>query len=242
MSALRCLRKENTLIRRILALPMLMVLFGIFALALLDYQTLYQDSARIFYQTYGYVQTGSLNLVTAIYLDYRLLDTLFEAGILLIAVTGVSWIAQHDNVEHNPLFMLDKFKIPELFVALARVIYPIVLLFGIYVLFNGHLAPGGGFQGGAILATALLILYYIDLKKKTNLQLIFTIEKWLYASLIGLSMLSYFTRGEWFTNFIPLTADPQIRAIFLIFLNLIIGSKVALGLTAIFIAFLKEGR
>jgi multicomponent Na+:H+ antiporter subunit B len=33
-----------------------------------------------------------------------------------------------------------------------------------------------------------------------------------------------------------------VKAIFLITLNLIIGAKVALGLTAIFIAFLKEGR
>jgi multicomponent Na+:H+ antiporter subunit B len=230
------------LIRRLFALPLLLGLFLIFAIALLDYQTLYQDSARVFYQTYGYLQTGSLNLVTAIYLDYRLLDTLFEAGILLIAVTGVSWIAQHDNVEHNPLFMLDRFKIPELFVSLARIIYPIVLLFGIYVVFNGHLAPGGGFQGGAILATALLILYYIDLKKKTNLQRIFTIEKWLYLLLVGISMISFFTRGVWFTNFIPLEGDLLLKSIFLITLNLIIGAKVALGLTAIFIAFLKEGR
>jgi multicomponent Na+:H+ antiporter subunit B len=230
------------LIRRIFALPLLLGLFLVFAIALVDYQTIYQDSARIFYQTYGYLQTGSLNLVTAIYLDYRLLDTLFEAGILLIAVTGVSWIAQHDNVEHNPLFMLDRFKIPELFVSLARIIYPIVLLFGIYVVFNGHLAPGGGFQGGAILATALLILYYIDLKKKTNLQQIFTIEKWLYIALISISMISMFTRGLWFTNFVPLDAAPIWKSIFLIALNLIIGAKVALGLTAIFIAFLKEGR
>ena len=180
--------------------------------------------------------------MTAIYLDFRLLDTLFEAGILLVAVTGVSYIAQHDNVEHNPLFMLDKFKIPELFVSLARIIYPIVLLFGIYVVFNGHLAPGGGFQGGSILATALLILYYIDLKKKTNLQVIFTIEKILYICLIGISMVSIFTRGEWFTNFIPLESNLLLKSVFLITLNLIIGAKVALGLTAIFIAFLKEGR
>jgi multicomponent Na+:H+ antiporter subunit B len=214
----------------------------VFVFALQDYDTLYVDSARLFYQTFGYAYTGSLNLVTAIYLDFRLLDTLFEAGVLLIAVTGVSYIAQHENVEHNPLFMLDKFKIPELFVSLARVIYPIVLLFGIYVVFNGHLAPGGGFQGGSILATALLILYYIDLKKKTNLQRIFTIEKWLYLALLSMSMISFLTRGVWFTNFVPLASDPLLKSIFLITLNILIGAKVALGLTAIFIAFLREGR
>jgi multicomponent Na+:H+ antiporter subunit B len=122
------------------------------------------------------------------------------------------------------------------------VIYPVVLLFGIYVIFNGHLAPGGGFQGGAILATALLILYYIDLKKKTNLEAIFTIEKFLYLSLLIIASFSYFTRGVWFTNVMPLASGINVKAIFLITLNLIIGAKVALGLTAIFIAFLKEGR
>jgi len=230
------------LIRKIIALPLLAFIFFVFVLTLGDLPTLYNDFARDFYQEFGFLYTGSANLVTAIYLDFRLLDTLFEAGILLVAVTGVSWIAQHDNVEHNPLFMLDRFKIPELFVSLARVIYPIVLLFGIYVVFNGHLAPGGGFQGGAILATALLILYYIDLKKKTNLKLIFTIEKWLYLLLIGISMLSFITRGQWFTNFAPFDSSTLTKSVFLITLNLLIGAKVALGLTAIFIAFLKEGR
>ena len=230
------------MIRRLTSIPLLIGLFAIFFFALQDYQVLYNDAARVYFQLYGYVETGSLNLVTAIYLDYRLLDTLFEAGILLVAVTGVSWIAQHENIEHNPLFMLDRFKIPELFVSFARVIYPVVLLFGIYVIFNGHLAPGGGFQGGAILATALLILYYIDLKKKTNLEAIFTIEKILYLSLLIIASLSYFTRGVWFTNVMPLASGIDVKAIFLITLNLIIGAKVALGLTAIFIAFLKEGR
>lgn len=230
------------MIRRLTSIPLLLGLFAIFFFALQDYQVLYNDAARVYYQLYGYQQTGSLNLVTGIYLDYRLLDTLFEAGILLIAVTGVSWIAQHENIEHNPLFMLDRFKIPELFVSFARVIYPVVLLFGIYVIFNGHLAPGGGFQGGAILATALLILYYIDLKKKTNLEAIFTIEKFLYLSLILIASLSYFTRGVWFTNVMPVESNVDVKAIFLVTLNLIIGAKVALGLTAIFIAFLKEGR
>ena len=230
------------MIRKIIALPLLAFIFFVFVLTLGDLPTLYNDFARDFYQEFGFLYTGSANLVTAIYLDFRLLDTLFEAGILLVAVTGVSWIAQHDNVEHNPLFMLDRFKIPELFVSLARVIYPIVLLFGIYVVFNGHLAPGGGFQGGAILATALLILYYIDLKKKTNLKLIFTIEKWLYLLLIAISMLSFVTRGQWFTNFAPFDSSTLTKSVFLITLNLLIGAKVALGLTAIFIAFLKEGR
>jgi len=55
-------------------------------------------------------------------------------------------------------------------------------------------------------------------------------------------MISFFTRGVWFTNFVSLESDALVKSIFLITLNLLIGAKVALGLMAIFIAFLKEGR
>jgi multicomponent Na+:H+ antiporter subunit B len=230
------------LIRRLVAVPLLMAIFVFALFAFDDFATLYNDFGRVYFQENGFYETGSLNLVTGIYLDYRLFDTLFEAGILLVAVTGVSWIAQHEHVEHNPLFMLDRFKIPELFVSFARIIYPVVLLFGIYVVFNGHLAPGGGFQGGSILATALLILYYIDLNKKTNLARLFYIEKILYLILLSVSMVSFFTRGELFTNVVGPEAGPLWQSVFLITLNVLIGAKVALGLTAIFIAFLKEGR
>ena len=230
------------MIRRLVAVPLLLAIFVFAFFALDDFATLYNDFGRVYFQENGFYETGSLNLVTGIYLDYRLFDTLFEAGILLVAVTGVSWIAQHEHVEHNPLFMLDRFKIPELFVSFARIIYPVVLLFGIYVVFNGHLAPGGGFQGGSILATALLILYYIDLNKKTNLAQLFFIEKILYLILLSVSIVSYFTRGELFTNVVGPEAGTLWQSVFLITLNVLIGAKVALGLTAIFIAFLKEGR
>ena len=230
------------MIRRIIGGFCLIGIFVFFVFAMNDFNELYNDLGRTYFQANGYYETGSLNLVTGIYLDYRLFDTLFEAGILLIAVSGVSWIAQHDHIEHNPLFMLDRFKIPELFVSIARVIYPIVLLFGVYVVLNGHLAPGGGFQGGSILATALLILYYIDLQKKTNLARLFFIEKLLYLALLMISFVSYFTRGFMFTNFISPELGQPLQSIFLIVLNLLIGAKVAIGLTAIFIAFLKEGR
>ncbi len=200
------------------------------------------DIARDFFQNGGFFDTASRNIVTAIYLDYRLLDTLFEAGILLIAVSGISWIAQHEHIEHNPLFMLDKLKIPELFVSLARIVYPIILLFGIYIILNGHLAPGGGFQGGSVIASAILILYYIDLNKKTSINLILNIEKIIYIGFLLIAFISFFTRDSLFTNFIPLQQDPEIRALFLVLLNVLIGSKVAIGLTAIFVGFLKEGR
>lgn len=224
----------------------LIILLGLvlamFIVSFADYSEIYNNISRLFYQNNGYLDTGSRNIVTAIYLDYRLFDSLFEAGILLVAVSGINWISQHGSEQENAHFMLDKFKTPELFITFSRLVYPIMLLFGIYIVLNGHNAPGGGFQGGAVIASALLILFYIDLKKETNMNAIMTIEKWLFIALISISCISLLTRGVLFTNFIPLDGNVDLKAIYLIALNILIGAKVALGLTAIFIAFLKEGR
>jgi multicomponent Na+:H+ antiporter subunit B len=138
--------------------------------------------------------------------------------------------------------MMDKQKTPELFITFGRLLYPVMLLFGLYIILNGHLSPGGGFQGGAIIATAILILYYIDISKEIDVHTIITIEKILFLLLVFISFISFFTRGELMTNFIPLDGGIEIKQIYLYILNIIIGAKVALGLVAVFTSFLKEGR
>jgi multicomponent Na+:H+ antiporter subunit B len=230
------------LIRRLILGLSLMVLLFVFFDAMSTLENLYANDGKLFFTTNGFADTGSRNLVTAIYLDYRLFDSLFEAGILLIAVSGVMWISKHTIKEKNATFMIDKQKTPELFITFSRLLYPVMLMFGLYVIINGHLSPGGGFQGGAIVATAILILYYIDISKEIEVHTILTIEKGLFILLLLLSSLSLLTRGELFTNMVPLDADVRIRQVNLIVLNIIIGAKVALGLVAVFTAFLKEGR
>ena len=42
-------------------------------------------------------EIGAKNIVTGIYLEYRLFDSLFEAGILLIVVAGVLFMNKEDN-------------------------------------------------------------------------------------------------------------------------------------------------
>ena len=232
----------NLLIKKLSMLLLLIFVLVMFSISLSDLETLYNNAGRVFFSSNGFFDTGSKNLVTAIYLDYRLFDSLFEAGILLVAVSGVLWISQHNIKEKNATFMMDKQKTPELFITFGRLLYPVMLLFGLYIILNGHLSPGGGFQGGAIIATAILILYYIDISKEIDVKTIITIEKILFLLLISISFLSFFTRGEVMTNFIPLNGDISFKQIYLYLLNIIIGAKVALGLVAVFTSFLKEGR
>lgn len=230
------------LIKKLSMIIFLSFVLIVFIVAISDLEILYNNAGKVFFSENGYLDTGSRNLVTAIYLDYRLFDSLFEAGILLVAVSGVLWISQHTIKEKNATFMMDKQKTPELFITFGRLLYPIMLLFGLYIILNGHLSPGGGFQGGAIVATAILILYYIDISKEIDVQTIITIEKILFLLLLIISSLSFFTRGTLMTNFIPLESDIALKQVFLYTLNILIGAKVALGLVAIFTSFLKEGR
>lgn len=41
--------------------------------------------------------TNALNAVTAIYLDYRLFDTLFETLTLLVSVIGIIYFSRHEG-------------------------------------------------------------------------------------------------------------------------------------------------
>jgi energy-converting hydrogenase B subunit I len=42
--------------------------------------------------------------------------------------------------------------------ASAGLLFPFILVFGFYIVLHGHLTPGGGFQGGAVIATAVVLL------------------------------------------------------------------------------------
>ncbi len=126
-------------------------------------------------------------------------------------------------------------------VCICRILYPFILLFGFYVIINGHNTPGGGFQGGAILATAILTTFLIDNEKMINVKYLIRAEKICFTGILVVASVSIFTRGNFFTNFVDLS-NINLKPIFLILLNIMIGIKVALGLVAIFSTFIDEGR
>lgn len=111
-----------------------------------------------------------------------------------------------------------------------NLIYPIILLFGIYVILNGHITPGGGFQGGAVLAGVFIIRYLSDSSLPFSLERLNQIEKFLYL-LILLSGISY---SLLFLGKFPM----EIKTFYLSLMNLLIGIKVFCGLTIIFFRFI----
>ncbi len=116
----------------------------------------------------------------------------------------------------------------KLLINVSRMVFPFIVLFGLYVILHGANSPGGGFQGGAILATGFLITYFSHPSRTVNVHRLVIMEKNLFFILL-LVVLTQFL--------IPITPSFYLMA-----LNLIIGLKVAIGLTAIVAVFIEEGR
>jgi multisubunit Na+/H+ antiporter MnhB subunit len=64
---------------------------------------------------------------------------------------------------------------------ITRFVYGLIIVFGFYVIMHGHLTPGGGFQGGAVVASAFALLLVAfgsaGLKGRINLHWLQSIEE-----------------------------------------------------------------
>ncbi len=104
------------------------------------------------------------NAVTAVNFDYRGFDTLGEEFMLLAAVTGTVVLLRGSRGEETtskPGVVPGRTIPPrtEASVLVSRVLAPLVLVFGLYVCIHASTTPGGGFQGGVIVASSLLLAF-----------------------------------------------------------------------------------
>lgn len=94
--------------------------------------------------------SGVTNPVTAALLNYRGYDTLLEVGVFLLAIVGVWSVRQSD-------FVVDKTNTVPALLSLLRLVQPVLILAGGYLLWIGAFAPGGAFQGGAVIGGAAVL-------------------------------------------------------------------------------------
>lgn len=95
--------------------------------------------------------SGVSNPVTAALLNYRAYDTLLEVAVFLLALVGV-WSLREERSAR-----VDLRERPLVF-SLLRLVLPMLVVAGGYLLWIGSFAPGGAFQGGALLGGAFVLL------------------------------------------------------------------------------------
>lgn len=109
----------------------------------------------------GMSEVGAQNLVANIILVYRGFDTLGESTVLFTAATCVIMLLMlggHGAHSETVVIPAAPEKNTEILRTVVRGMFPFVLVFGVYILLNGHLSPGGGFSGGSVLGAGLILL------------------------------------------------------------------------------------
>ena len=112
----------------------------------------------------GVAQRHATDLVTGLDFDFRAFDTLGEEFILFASVLGIVLILREMRDEHErprqeeadePQFAGASSALR----ALALGLIPSMIALGVYIVVHGQITPGGGFQGGVILATGPLVAF-----------------------------------------------------------------------------------
>ncbi|GGC69756.1 hydrogen gas-evolving membrane-bound hydrogenase subunit E [Chelatococcus reniformis] len=198
------------------------------------------------YVTQAPLELGTPNIVTGILITFRGFDTLGEVAVLFMVAASIGLLLKKDEPnaaseaaaagigEHTaddaPL------REPSEIVRTGTdVLLPLIFVFGAYVIVNGHLSAGGGFQGGAIVASGAMLMLLARPGSRLSVALLSVIESFagvLYVSLglVGLVFAAGFLdprflpKGE-FGAFVSAGAIPLISAL--------LGIKVGAELSVI---------
>lgn len=128
---------------------------------------------------------------------------------------------------------------------ISRKLVPFILLFGLYLISYGHLSPGGGFQGGAVLSSAILLLCLSRGVEATRSlftsRAVNAIEIAAFALFLAMAAAGIAVGVSFLGNFLPLGRIGDVpSAGFILFLNLVIGLEVGAGITLILFSLLRE--
>jgi multicomponent Na+:H+ antiporter subunit B len=191
-------------------------------------------------------ERSATDVVTAVNFDYRGFDTLIEEFILFAAVIGVASILRKLAGERTrrPDDDAEGRHVPETSLPVRvtglGLVAPTVLL-GIYIVAHGHQTPGGGFQGGVILATALLLVYlsadYVTLRAVGPTALIELAEGMGAAGFAAIGLAGLVAGDAFFENVLGKGTPGDLLSAGTIPLS---NAAVGLGVTGGFVLMVSE--
>lgn len=121
----------------------------------------------------------------------------------------------------------------------SRKLIPFIFLFGLYLISYGHLSPGGGFQGGVVLGAGVILLCisqgFCIAKAKVPVGTLKILEIFMLILFLTFGVCGILTGKGFLGSLFPvgrIGAIPSAGNV--LFLNLVIGLKVACAISAIF--------
>jgi len=231
------------MIKRVFVFMMLALMAAMFFKLVANYQERDELSKLgTYYAEQAPAELGAANLVTSVIVTYRGLDTLGEVTVLFLAAAGVGLLLKPDNNANNGTVKPIHRPASEIVTTATELLLPMVILLGVYVFINGHLSPGGGFQGGAIIASGTMFLMLALPETHISRVMISFIESLSGFSYVIVGTLGVVLAGGFLDNRILPLGDYgtlfSAGAIPLIYV--FVGLKVGFELSAILDRFRKQ--
>jgi multicomponent Na+:H+ antiporter subunit B len=182
------------------------------------------------------VELGAPNVITGILITFRGFDTLGEVAVLFMVAASMGLLlGRSRGTVSTPAGEGPQKPPSELVRNGAEIIMPLIFLFGAYVIMNGHISAGGGFQGGAVVASGVMLLMIAFPRASISHAMLSTIESldgvfYVCAGMLGLILAGGFLD----TRFLPLG---QFGAVFsagaIPLISILLGIKVGAELSVI---------
>ena len=201
----------------------------------------------------GMEETGAVNIVAGMILDYRAFDTLGESNVLFTAVCAVMLLLRVTaDKRRSAAYQLvletdDRMYEPKndlILQKVARLLIPCILLLGMYIILNGHLSPGGGFSGGAVMGAGLILM--LNAYGFRRMERFFTIRLFRAVTVCALSFYALSKAYSFFTgaNHLPSVITPGtpgmiFSAGLIPYLNIAVGLVVCCTIYSFYTLFRK---
>ncbi len=179
------------------------------------------------------------NTVTSIVVNFRGFDTLGEVTVLFLSVTALGSILyrrRHHAGDRSVLFSASS-----IVTAGSKLIFPPIILLGAYVFIHGHLSPGGGFQGGVIIATGFLLMLLAYENYTVSHTWLTIVESMAGITFAVIGLMGFMNGGTFLQNFLPTgTLNDLFSGGVIPIIYIAVGFKVAAELTGVIYTVLNE--
>jgi multicomponent Na+:H+ antiporter subunit B len=119
--------------------------------------------------------------------------------------------------------------------SVAGIVFPLAFTYGVYIFVHGHLTPGGGFQGGTIIASSVILIYLGFGRLNIPESLMTALESVAALCFIGLGCIGILKGGNFLWNAVGLGEQGTLLSAGILGpIYVAIGVKVGTELTAIF--------